>query len=99
MNSLYAVARKGQTDFRFVSIWEQRKTREVLIGGFRNLGDAVENVGNRIIASLTEMEKSLGVRLDTISFYQAEAAGEMQGFGRTISEMLDNIQRGKEPSF
>ena len=37
------VVRMGQKDFEFATIWEQRKTVNVLMAGFQNLGEAGVN--------------------------------------------------------
>jgi hypothetical protein len=53
------VVRMGQTNFQFANIWEHRRTREVLIAGFRTLGEAVNNVGSTIKDSTSNLEKSI----------------------------------------
>lgn len=45
---LRQVVRMGQTDFKFATIWEHRKTQNVLIEGFNTLGDAIGNLGWKI---------------------------------------------------
>lgn len=39
---------EAQKNFQFATIWEQRRTREVLIGGFNNLDDALLNINQTI---------------------------------------------------
>ena len=49
------LVRLGQTNFEFATIWEQRKTRDVLIEGFSDLNEAVYNVGNVLLYSLEKL--------------------------------------------
>ncbi len=53
------VARLGQTNYHFASIWEHRRTRQVLIAGFRTLGDAVNNLGFKVEKSANQLRASL----------------------------------------
>lgn len=53
------VVRLAQRDFQFATIWEQRKTREVLIAGFRTLGDAIDNVGTLVESAITSFQTAV----------------------------------------
>jgi len=104
LQRLQDLMRKGETDFQFASILEQRrirmeqkKTREVMAAGFQNLGDAIQYVGDRITSSLNQMEISLGAQLDSLLDSQLEASASEEQYHRCISRMLDNIQRGRKP--
>lgn len=59
LGQFHAVVRLGQTNFQFANIWEHRRTRDVLIAGFRNLGDAISNLGGVVEDSLAELEQSV----------------------------------------
>ena len=43
------VVRLGQTNYQFASIYEHRKTRNVIIGGFKNLAEALNNIDSSVI--------------------------------------------------
>ena len=58
-NELRRIVRMGQTNFQFANIWEHRRTREVLIAGFRTLGEAVSNLGSTIERSVYGLEESV----------------------------------------
>ncbi len=96
------VVRLGQTDFQFASIYEQYKTRQVLIEGFCTLGEAIENVGHAVTQSLEELEHTMQAGLSEIS-HQVEHVGEraQEAIGelRSQTAKLDNIQRGRKPRF
>jgi len=56
---LYEVIRNAQKDFQFASIYEQKRTNELLIHGFKTLGDAIDNMGGRIEQAIINLESSL----------------------------------------
>jgi len=45
----------GQTDFEFATIWEQRRTQEILIAGFNTLENGVKGVGPLVKRSHNEI--------------------------------------------
>jgi hypothetical protein len=59
INELYNLVRQGQKDFQFALIWEQIKTREVLIAGFTTLADAIKGIGETISESISNMARGL----------------------------------------
>ena len=63
---LQKVIRMGQTDFEFATIWEHRRTRKVLISGFRTLEDAIGNIGNYVETSYTDLQKSVSHGVSSI---------------------------------
>lgn len=90
------VVRMGQTDFHFANIWEHRKTRQVLFEGFRNLGDAVNNLGGAIMVSFSSLETSISSGLALASEEQArtrEALAEQAGLTRTTIDARADEQR------
>jgi len=59
INELYNLVRQGQKDFQFALIWEQIKTREVLIAGFTTLADAIKGIGATVNDSMNNMMRGL----------------------------------------
>lgn len=53
------VVRMGQTNHDFADIYEHRRTREVLIAGFRTLGEAVNNLGAILENSIYNLQESV----------------------------------------
>ncbi len=103
-----AIVRKAQSNFQFATIFEQRKTNQLLVAGFTNLAQALDGMGRRIESSIedlggriSEMSSTLDVSLqnlgsnlkDTIQKDAAERAGRHE---RALT-MLDNIQRRRKP--
>lgn len=105
------VVRKAQCNFQFATIYEQRKTNEILLAGFQNLAEAIEGIGARIEASLSELAQ----RIEDLSDTQERSADKLyqgiKNLNSTIDTaasadaarqeralgMLDNIQRRRKP--
>jgi len=49
----------GESHRDFANIWEQRRTREAIISGFKNLQASVEGVGGAITQELASLRRSL----------------------------------------
>jgi hypothetical protein len=49
------IVRKAQRNFEFASIYEQRKTNEILIVGFTNLAQVLDGIGRRLSESIDEL--------------------------------------------
>lgn len=108
---LTSLGRAGQKDFQFATIYEQRKTNQLLYSGFGTLAAGLERMQYAITDALDDLSTTLGTRLDdllAVSHSQAEAfSGFSQAAAKHFeeseretkkqSEMLDNIQRGKKP--
>lgn len=63
---LRGIVRRAQKSFEFATIYEQRRTNQILIAGFTSLGEAIERVGDRLAENLEE----LGTRLDELIQFQ-----------------------------
>jgi hypothetical protein len=53
------IVRKAQRNFEFSVIYEQRKTNQILVAGFRNLAQALEEMTWRITSSLDDLRNSV----------------------------------------
>lgn len=56
---LRRLARMGQKNFEFATIWEHRKTQKVILEGFQTLGEAVNNLGTTVDDSFSRVVKSI----------------------------------------
>lgn len=56
---LAVVVRRSQTNFQFSTIYEQRKTNQILIQGFTTLADAIYGLGDQLVASLSSMSAQI----------------------------------------
>ncbi|MEY2878170.1 MAG: hypothetical protein RLZZ15_550 [Verrucomicrobiota bacterium] len=110
---MQGLVRLAQKDFQFATIYEQRRTNQLLVKGFRNLADALEQMTNQIessIASLTDSfseiadahRSNTGDLLDSIDQVRSQMAANSES-RRDHEEkqraMLDNIQRRRKERF
>lgn len=68
-----SLVRMGQTDISFATIWEHRRTREVLIAGFRTLAEGIANIETSVLTAVRELSNAL----DEQSVALREEANEM----------------------
>jgi hypothetical protein len=97
VNELRRVVRMGQTNFQFANIWEHRRTREVLIAGFRTLGEAVNNLGATIEYSVSNLEQSISSDMAKLVEEEIKTRGTLGKRMLEQNRMLDNIQHGRKP--
>lgn len=70
------LGRAAQKDFQFATIYEQRKTNQLLYSGFGTLATGLQCVQHAITDALNDLSVSLGTRLDdllAVSTSHAEA--------------------------
>jgi F0F1-type ATP synthase membrane subunit c/vacuolar-type H+-ATPase subunit K len=97
LKEFLTVIRSGQTNYGFASIWEQRKTREVLVAGFRTLGEAVENLSSVVQEGLSALQDSFDSATARLVQEEIATRESMERLGKEQKKMLDNIQRGRKP--
>jgi len=95
---LRRVVRMGQTNYQFATIWEQRKTREVLIAGFHTLGEAIDNLGSTVEKSISQLGDSIRSSIGALVEAQISTREVIEEQTRQQGTMLDNIQRHREPT-
>jgi hypothetical protein len=54
---MQTIVRNAQKSFQFAQIYEQRRTNQLLVGGFASLGQALSRLGDQLGASLDELNK------------------------------------------
>jgi uncharacterized protein YfcZ (UPF0381/DUF406 family) len=54
-----AIVRKAQCDFQFATIYEQRKTNQLLVAGFTNLAHALREMTWQITSSIDDLARSI----------------------------------------
>lgn len=108
---MQAIVRKAQRNFQFAMIYEQRKTNQILVAGFKNLAQALEQMTRQITASIDDLAGSVDVltstlnesmqaihsRLGDIAEMTSQYHDEQAAREEKVLEMLDNIQRGRRP--
>jgi uncharacterized protein YyaL (SSP411 family) len=85
-DQLSDVVRKAQRDFEFATIYEQRKTNQLIIAGFDSLSDAITHMGQNINDALSHLSGALSIRLDEL-ISESERHTELL---RSVSEHMEN---------
>lgn len=62
-----AIVRTAQRDFQFSSIYEQRKTNQILVAGFTNLGQALDRMTWQITDSIDNLTSSVESMASTLN--------------------------------
>lgn len=67
-----SIVRKAQSKFEFAMIYEQRKTNQILVAEFTNLGQALNGMTSRIASSIYNLASSIdAMRLEQSESLQA----------------------------
>lgn len=105
---MHGIVRRAQRDFQFSVIYEHRKTNQILVAGFKNLAQAVEEMASRITASIDSLTTSVDKMTSTLEeslrrlSEQTEklatdatggAARGNSGREERVLEILDGIER------
>jgi len=80
-----AIVRKAQCDFQFATIYEQRKTNQILVAGFTNLAQALREMTSQITASIDDLARSV----DGITFTIGESLRNIHSRIGDIAEATD----------
>ncbi len=113
ISKMKRLVRAAQRDFYFASIYEQRKTNQILITGFKNLKEAMEGLGTslkdstmEIVNAISEMAEYNHVNTDQLVACLTEIRQGMENDEEESREhearletMLDNIQRKRRPRY
>ncbi|MCY2995128.1 MAG: hypothetical protein NTY19_45800 [Planctomycetota bacterium] len=61
------IVRQSQKNYQFASIYEQRKTNQLLVAGFSTLGQAINELGDRLHSSLEALGSSVNITIECAS--------------------------------
>lgn len=64
---MQAIVRKAQRDFQFATIYEQRKTNQILVAGFTNLAQALNDMTWQITDSIGALASSVDGMTSTLN--------------------------------
>lgn len=62
-----AIVQTAQRNFQFATIYEQRKTNQILVAGFTNLAQALDRMTWQITASIDDLAGSVDVMTSTLN--------------------------------
>lgn len=66
-NRMRAIVRQAQKDFHFATIYEQRKTNQLLVAGFSSLGQAIVELSDRLDSSLDRLASTVNIAISDLS--------------------------------
>lgn len=89
-----ALVRNAQRDFQFATIYEQRKTNQILVAGFKSLAQALDQMTSKIQESIADVSEALCESTEEAMKASSEATGRQE----KALKMLDNIQRRRRPA-
>lgn len=74
---MHGIVRQAQKDFEFSTIFEQRKTNQLLILGFGTLASAIAEMGERLEISLSELQWAVSDSADAVCGSSAKVVGRL----------------------
>ena len=103
-NRMKSIVRKAQSNFQFATIYEQRKTNQILVAGFTNLAQALEHMTQRISDSIGDLANSVDAMALTLRDSTRSIHSQIGNLAQTnirhqeqwMRESSDRAQREKE---
>lgn len=96
---MQAIVRKAQCNFQFATIYEQRKTNQLLVTGFTNLAQALDRMTIQLNESITDLTVSLNQstfeilsEMDGMEYNNSRRHQELLVRQNETMEEFDNIQ-------
>jgi hypothetical protein len=97
-NRMHGIVRCAQRDFQFSVIYEHRKTNQILVSGFRNLAQAVEEMASRITTSIDSLTTSVDKMTSTLEESLRRLSEQTGGFPAGPRNEVDRGESGREQS-
>ena len=84
---LKVIVRQAQRNFQFASIYEQRRTNQILLAGFNTLAQALEGMGRRISKSIDELSTQVSEMSTSIN----EMSTSINEMSTSINESISSL--------
>ena len=99
---MHGLVRRAQRDFQFSVIYEHRKTNQILIAGFRDLAEAIEEMASRLSASIDGLTASFDKMTSKLDASLERLTGSTGGAGESVREqkvleVLERIEQKRYP--
>jgi RNA-splicing ligase RtcB len=92
---MHGIVRRAQRDFQFSVIYEHRKTNQILVAGFKNLAQAVEEMASRITASIDSLTTSVDKMTSTLDESLRRLSEQTERLATGAAEKSDRDAAGK----
>jgi hypothetical protein len=73
-DELGRLVRCGQTNFEFATIWEHRRTRQVIAEGFQTLGEAIDGLAEAVRQSFDRLQWTMSAGFRSVNAGLAKSA-------------------------
>lgn len=94
INELNVVVRSGLTNFQFATIWEHRKTQNILVHGFGTLGEAISNMATSIGLSISQLHDAISSNTVQMIDQQIMSRESFDHYSNNHSHLMkDQIKR------
>jgi uncharacterized phage infection (PIP) family protein YhgE len=90
------VVRNAQRNFQFSMIYEQRKTNQILVAGFRNLAQALEEMTWRITQSIDDLSTSVHSMSATLNDSLRQIHDQRERIANAIHDQGERIANATE---
>jgi biopolymer transport protein ExbB/TolQ len=80
------ILRQAQRNFQFATIFEQRKTNQLLVAGFTNLAEALDGMGRRIESSIDGLGEQISEMSSTLDTSLQNLASDLSSTLTTLHE-------------
>jgi hypothetical protein len=86
-----SIIRQAHTNPTFSIIWEQRRNSQILIGGFRTLEGAVNNMSSNISSAICDLKNSISSELNEMKFIQQEQLQNFESSQIYLNQTLSSM--------
>ena len=92
---MQSIVRKAQRDFQFATIYEQRKTNQILVAGFTNLGQALQDMTRELTASIDDLARSIEGMASTFDGSLRAIHSRVGDVAEAASRSLDKASKAR----
>ncbi len=92
-----AIVRAAQRNFHFASIYEQRKTNQILVAGFTSLAQALERMTKQVADSIDDLTRSVDAATSVLDESIRAVHSRLDDAAESASQIHDELKtRGSE---
>lgn len=88
---LNTIVRKAQRNFQFATIYEQRKTNQLLAAGFTTLAQALDGMGQRIASSIDSLGGQISEMSDMLESSLGAIGKQLQATNESLTESINAL--------
>lgn len=85
------IVRRAQRDFHFSTIYEQRKTNQILVAGFTNLAQALDQMTWRITSSINDLSSAVQTMGTTLNESIRAVDSRLGDIQQMSAQRYDNV--------